>query len=210
MNLIIIVLFGVTLMYISIAERFSTYVKLIALQGVLLFFLAFSQLSGTENMASLIFVVTETLIFKAIAVPLLLRNITKKMKVAKVHSKAVPAFYSLILVLVAMGVSVVLADMLKIGRIEKIFMITALFTVFTGLILVITHKKIYPHLIGFLVLENGVFMFSLAVGSEMPFLVNSAILLDLFASVLILGVFASRIGKRLNDPDIDDLSSLKD
>ena len=89
-------------------------------------------------------------------------------------------------------------------------MITALFSVFTGLILVITHKKIFPHLVGFLVLENGVFMFSLAVGSEMPFLVNVGILLDLFASVLILGVFASRIGKRLNDPDVEDLSSLKD
>lgn len=209
MDLLIIVLFGVTLMYIAVAERFATYVKLITAQGVLLFFLAFSEIS-TNNLASLIFVVTETLIFKAIAVPYLLNNIIKKMKVAKVHSKAMPAFYSLLLVILAMGVSVVLADMLKIGRIEKIFMITAIFTVFTGLILVITHKKIYPHLIGFLVLENGVFMFSLAVGSEMPFLINSGILLDLFASVLILGIFASRIGKRLNDPDTDDLSSLKD
>ena len=39
MNLAIIVLFGVTLMYISIAERFATYLKLVALQGVLLFLL---------------------------------------------------------------------------------------------------------------------------------------------------------------------------
>ena len=109
---------------------------------MLLFFLAFSELSGANDLASLIFVVAETLIFKAIAVPVLLRNIVKKMKVAKVHTKAVPAFYSLLLVLVAMGVSVMLGDMLKIGSIEKIFMITALFSVFTGLILVITHKKI--------------------------------------------------------------------
>ncbi|WP_047450962.1 hypothetical protein [Alistipes sp. ZOR0009] len=209
MDLMIIVLFGVTLMYISVAERFATYVKLITAQGILLFLLAFSEIS-TNNLASLIFVVTETLIFKAIAVPYLLNSITKKLKVAKVHSKAVPAFYSLVLVLLAMGASVVLADMLKVGRIEKLFLITALFTVFTGLILVVTHKKIYPHLIGFLVLENGVFMFSLAVGSEMPFLINAGILLDLFASVLILGIFASRIGKRLNDPDVEDLSSLKD
>jgi|APDOM4702015159_1054818.scaffolds.fasta_scaffold00426_4 hydrogenase-4 component E len=210
MNIVIIVLFGVTLMYVSVAERFDTYVKLVAIQGILLFFLAFSELSGSKDMASLVFVVTETLVFKAIAVPLLLRSIIKKMRVAKVHTKALPAFYSLLLVLFAMGVSVVLADMLKIGRIEKTFMIAALFTVFTGLILVIAHKKIFPHLVGFLVLENGVFMFSLAVGSEMPFLVNSGILLDLFASVLILGLFASRIGKRLNDPNVEELSTLKD
>jgi Hydrogenase 4 membrane component (E) len=209
MDLFIIVLFGITLMYISVAERFATYVKLITAQGILLFLLAFSEIS-TNNLASLIFVVAETLIFKAIAVPYLLNSIIKKLKVTKVHSKSMPAFYSLMMVLVAMGASVVLADMLKIGRVEKIFMISALFTLFTGLILIITHKKIFPHLVGFLVLENGVFIFSLAVGSEMPFLINSGILLDLFASVLILGIFASRIGKRLNDPDVEDLSSLKD
>lgn len=209
MELAIIVIFGVTLMYLSVTERYASYVKLMAVQGLLLFFLAFSELSGA-NLGSLIFVVTETLVFKAIAVPVLLRSITSKLKVTRVSVKAVPAFYSLALVLIAMGVSVLLADMLKIGRIEKIYMIIALFTVFTGLILIITHKKIYPHLIGFLVLENGIFIFSLAVGSEMPFLVNTGILLDLFASVLILGIFASRIGKRLNDPDVEDLSSLKD
>lgn len=209
MELAIIVIFGVTLMYLSVTERYASYVKLMAMQGVLLFFLSFSELSGA-NLGSLIFVVAETLVFKAIAVPVLLRSINTKIKVTRVSSKAVPAFYSLALVLVAMAISVLLADMLKIGRIEKIYMIIALFTVFTGLILIITHKKIYPHLIGFLVLENGIFIFSLAVGSEMPFLVNTGILLDLFASVLILGIFASRIGQRLGDPDVEDLSSLKD
>ncbi len=36
---------------------------------------------------------------------------------------------------------------------------------------------------GYLIIENGVFVLSLAVGSEMPMLVNLGIMLDIFASV---------------------------
>jgi len=41
-------------------------------------------------------------------------------------------------------------------------------------------------------------------------LVNLGIMLDIFASVLILGVFFNRIGDILKDPDIHQLSNLKD
>ena len=63
---------------------------------------------------------------------------------------------------------------------------------------------------GFLIIENGVFVLSLAVGTEMPMLVNIGILLDIFASVLILGVFVNKIGDVLKEQDVDQLRNLKD
>jgi hydrogenase-4 component E len=48
------------------------------------------------------------------------------------------------------------------------------------------------------------------VGSEMPMLVNLGILLDIFASVFLLGIFANRIGDVLKDVDVDKLKNLKD
>jgi hydrogenase-4 component E len=44
----------------------------------------------------------------------------------------------------------------------------------------------------------------------MPLLVNLGIMLDIFASVLILGVFFNKIGDVLNDPDVNLLRNLKD
>ena len=89
--------------------------------------------------------------------------------------------------------------------INAIYLAIALFTLFTGLLLIVTHKLIISHLIGFLVLENAVFMFSLAVGNEMPMLINIGILLDLFVGVLILGFFGLRL-----KPHTNELTMLKD
>ena len=80
----------------------------------------------------------------------------------------------------------------------------------TGHFIVVARQKIVTHVMGYLVLENGIFLLSLAVGNEMPMLVNLGIMLDIFASVLILGVFFNRIGDLLKDPDIDHLRNLKD
>jgi len=63
---------------------------------------------------------------------------------------------------------------------------------------------------GYLIIENGVFILSLAVGNEMPMLVNLGILLDVFVSVFILGIFVNRIGDVLKDTDVDQLKNLKD
>ena len=58
---------------------------------------------------------------------------------------------------------------------------------------------------GFLVIENATFLLSLSIGSEMPALINIGILLDIFVSVLILGIFAMRMKIHA-----DDLTLLKD
>ncbi|MDZ7607690.1 MAG: hypothetical protein U5K79_19370 [Cyclobacteriaceae bacterium] len=51
---------------------------------------------------------------------------------------------------------------------------------------------------------------ALAVGNEMPGLVNLGIMLDIFASVLILGIFFNKLGDVLKDPDVNLLRNLKD
>jgi hydrogenase-4 component E len=44
----------------------------------------------------------------------------------------------------------------------------------------------------------------------MPNLVNLGIMLDVFVSVLILGIFLNKIGDVFKDVDVDQLSNLKD
>jgi len=78
------------------------------------------------------------------------------------------------------------------------------------LYMIVSRKKIISHVIGYLVIENGVFILSLAVGNEMPMMVNLGIMLDIFASVLILGIFFNKIGDIIRDPDVNLLRNLKD
>jgi hydrogenase-4 component E len=51
---------------------------------------------------------------------------------------------------------------------------------------------------------------SLAIGTEMPMMVNTGILIDLFVSILLLGIFINKIGDVHTDVDVDQLRHLKD
>jgi hydrogenase-4 component E len=200
----LIVIFAITLIYFASAERLITYVRLIALQGLLLCGVAIFELNEV-NLANLLFIVAETLIFKTIVLPYLLNRILMRSGVTKVHRQAIPGFYLLLFSIFGLLISVVLAMVLVNPFINAIYLAIALFTLFTGLLLIVTHKLIISHLIGFLVLENAVFMFSIAVGNEMPMLINIGILLDLFVGVLILGFFGLRL-----KPHTNELTMLKD
>ena len=123
----------------------------------------------------------------------------------KVHRQAMPGFYLLILSMLTLLISVVLANSLINPFVNTIYMTIALFCLFTGLLMIVTHKLIISHLIGFLIIENAVFIFSLAVGNEMPMLINIGILLDIFVGVLILGFFGLRL-----KPHTNELTMLKD
>ncbi|MDX9724914.1 MAG: hypothetical protein RBT38_00900 [Bacteroidales bacterium] len=204
MIIYLIILFAVTLVYFASAERLVTYIRLVGLQGLLLCGIAIAELSEV-NTVNLIIIVAETLIFKAVLIPFLLKRIVTASGVTKVHRQAMPGFYVLVLSVMSLVLSVVIASSLVNPFINTIYLTVALYTLFTGLILIVTHRLIISHLIGFLIIENAVFVFSLAVGSEMPMLVNIGILLDLFVGVLILGFFGLRLR-----PHTNELTMLKD
>jgi len=200
----LIVMFAVTLIYLSIAERFRIYAGLMGLQGLLLFGITLLELKEV-NTANLVFIASETLLIKAILVPYLLFRIIKKTGVYKVHNLAMPGFYLLILTIIALIISMILANAMMNPFINTIYLAIALFCFFTGMLLIITHKYILSQVIGFLIIENAVFILSLAVGNEKPMLINIGILLDIFVGVLILGMFALRL-----KPHTLELTRLKD
>ena len=209
MHLLLIILFAITLIYMSVAERFYTYFLLIAVQGFLLFGIALSELDKI-NLPNLLFIISETLIFKGIVFPYLLYTTIKRSKINKVHNQSLPVFYSLLFAIAGLLGSILLAWSFKNQEINNLYFSIAIFTAFIGILLITTHKKIFSHLIGFLILENGVFILSFAVGNKMPMLINTAILLDIFVSVLILGMFINRIGDKISDFGAEELKKLVD
>lgn len=204
MNILIVILFAIILLYFSITERFRIYSNLICVQGILLFALALFELQSL-TIVNLLIVASETLIFKGIITPFLLYKIINKTGEERVHVKALPGLYSLILVSAGLLLSIILAYSMKTILTNTAYFIVSFFALYTGLFMIISHKKIFSHLIGFLVIENAVFLLSLAIGNEMPMLINIAILLDIFATILILGIFIMRLRQHTNE-----LTMLKD
>lgn len=209
MTNVFLIIFMISLLYLSIAHQLLTYIKILAMQGILLFGIAFIELNQI-NALNLAFVLLETIAFKAIVIPLFLNYVMNKNRITRDAEPFLPNFISLIIITCIIIGMFILSNAIADSKISKIYFVVALSTLFTGLYIIVTRKKIITHVMGYLVIENGVFILSLAVGNEMPVLVNLGILLDIFASVFLLGIFVNRIGDVLKDADVDHLRSLKD
>jgi hydrogenase-4 component E len=205
----LLILFIMTLLYAAIANRMQTYLWILILQGAILSGLSYFLLTKIE-VYNLVLIIAENLIFKTIAVPWFLNTIIKRNQITRETEPYLPNFVSLMIVTAIILLSIVITTSLNDIFIAKNLFIVAISTLFSALYLIMSRRKIITHVICYLILENGVFLLSLSTGNEMPMLVNLGIMLDIFASVLILGVFFNKIGDVLKDPDVGLLRNLKD
>lgn len=209
MMLPLVVLYTVTLVYLAITERFRNFASLMALQGWLLFAIALGRLHAA-NTAELLFVCLETALFKGILVPALLFAVIRRTKINRVAASGTSQAGSLLLSLAALAVSAAITRYISDPAIDPVFFGVALYALLSGLILIVRRRRIFAHMVGFLAIENGVFLFSTAIGVEMSLLINLAILLDILISVLMLGIFFIKLDGSLHADDTDSLTRVKD
>jgi hydrogenase-4 component E len=87
---------------------------------------------------------------------------------------------------------------------------TALFTAMCGFILIVGRVKAITQTIGYLVLENGIYLLGLTLAAREPALVEMGILLDIFVGVFIMGIIVFHINREFNHIDTDKLTLLVD
>ncbi len=206
---LILLIFIASLFFLITAWRLVTYIQFLAIQGLLLFGAAYFSLTSM-HWANFAFILTETVIVKAIAIPAFLAYILKRNNITREAEPLVPTFVSLVIMVSSVILIFFLSYASGYSILENLFFVVSLSTIFTGLYIIMTRRKIITHVMGYLVIENGVFILSLAVGNEMPMMVNMGILLDVFVGVLTLGIFLNRIGDVFKDGDVSKLRSLKD
>jgi hydrogenase-4 component E len=206
---ILLTVFAFTLFYIGIATRLVSYIKMLVFQGLLLFAITFIELKDL-NWINLVLILLETIVFKTIAIPYFLSYLIKKNKIIREAEPFVSNFWSLLIITGLFLLSFILSGVLDFDKQSKIFVIVSFSTLLTGLYIIISRKKVITHVMGYLVLENGVFILSLAVGSHQPMLVNLGVLLDVFVSVLVFGIFINQIGNTFEEMNAENLSNLKD
>jgi hydrogenase-4 component E len=197
-----------TLIYLAIADRFRNHTTILAIQGLLLFGIAMARLHEFHPV-EMSFIIAETLIFKAVIIPAILMRVIRMTKINRIHSSS-SQFGALVMSIIALIASCTITYYMADSRTDMIFFGVALYALLSGLILIVMRKRIFAHLVGFLVIENGVFLFSMAIGVELPMLINLAIMLDILISILILGMFLRRMDNDIHTDETDALTSIKD
>ena len=208
MEKIIIVIFIISLIYLTKVEMVKSYFGLMALQGILLFALAAFELKEI-HVGIFVFVLLETLIFKAIFIPIFLNRITRN-KVHRHEKTAVRSYYSVFVSAIIIVASFIMSLELHNEHLQVKYFTAAIAAIGIGLFIAITNHDIITHLVSYIVIENGIFLLSLALGEDMPIFVNFAILLDIFTSVLTMGIFFNRLKEYFQNVHTSQLSNLKD
>ena len=209
MLLSLIILYVISLIYTSMVERFRNYATIIAFQGWILLGIALLRLHSL-NWMELSFIILETLIFKAVIVPAILMRVIRRTQINRVNTSGRSQFNSLSLSFAALVASAITTYYVADSSVHMIFFGVALYALLSGLILIVLRSRIFTHMVGFLVIENGVFLFSMAIGVEMPILINAAIMLDILISVLMLGMFMTKVGSQIHTDNSDSLTYVKD
>jgi hydrogenase-4 component E len=81
--------------------------------------------------------------------------------------------------------------------------------VLVGFFFMITRQNVISQIVGLLVLENGVFLATVAIAPGLPFAIGFLLLLDLLPAVLFYGVFARLIAARAKGTSIEDMAVLR-
>lgn len=211
MTEVLIALFGITMLYVSSTTRLEAYIRVLALQGLVLFLMVLLDHSeiGTLN---LVFLGAETLVFKTIMIPAFLMYTVRKNNIQREIAPFMPSFYSVLIttVIFAFGFLIAFWASSNASNVRPLYFGVSIATIITGLFIIISRKKIITHVMGYIMIENGIFMLAMSVVSEMPMIVNLGVLMDLFAAIYLLGLFVTRINSTFDELHIDSLSNLKD
>jgi len=78
-----------------------------------------------------------------------------------------------------------------------------------GLFFMISRKWALGQMIGFLVIENGIFVTAMFSTHGMPFIVDIGIFIDMITAILIMGVMVMQINEKFESININKLRNLK-
>ena len=96
------------------------------------------------------------------------------------------------------------------ARLAPLLVPASFATVAVGFILLTTRRKAISQVLGYLVLENGIFIFGLLLLPAMPSLVEAGVLLDLFVGIFVSSIIIHHINREFSSLDTRRLSLLKD
>jgi hydrogenase-4 component E len=96
------------------------------------------------------------------------------------------------------------------GHAETLVVPASLATVWAGFLMLTTRKKAIMQVLGYLILENGIFLFGLLLLEVLPFLVEVGVLLDLFTGVFVMGIAIFHINREFSSISTEHLTGLKE
>lgn len=210
LNLLIGVAMGLNLLALG-SSRLPSLIQAMSLQGVVLGLMPLVIEHETLDWR-VIAVAVATMAGKGIVIPMLLR---RAMRAANIDREIQPFLGHVPSLLLGAGgtiTAVALARALPLlpEHAGTLLVPGAIASILTGFILLIGRAKAISQVCGYLILENGIYLFGLLIIHSTPLLVESGILLDVTVGVFVTGIIVDRIQRAFDSLDTRKLTTLRE
>lgn len=209
LNLFIGLAMGLNLLALA-SSRLPSVIRAAALQGMILGILPLLIEGEFHWMVGLVAV--GTIAVKGFVIPHLLRRALRAANIDREVRPLIGFVPSLLLgaaaTVGALAVGGVLP--LRAEQAGSLLVPGSFATVVGGFLMLMGRTKAISQVCGYLILENGIYLFGLLLINSTPLLVEAGILLDLTVGIFVIGIIMDRIQKEFDSLDTNKLTTLRE
>lgn len=204
----ILIILMLTNFYILGTASLRASIRVVALQGVLLSLLPLFV--ETEATLRLVALVGATAAIKGALIPGLLLKAIKDVHIRHEVEPYLGFIPSLFLCAAGTAFALLFGDQLPLAAADRdtLFVPAAFATLLAGFLVLTTRRKAISQVSGYLMLENGVYVFGLLLYQSM--VVEVGVLLDLVVGIFVMGITLNHIQREFSSLDTERLSRLRE
>jgi len=209
LNALLVVVLALNLFALG-SSRIVTVIKVVSLQGFLLGLIPLLMEEHLEWGPAL--AAGGTILLKGLIIPLMMLRAMRDVKIKREMEPLIGFLPSMLLGAAATGFALLFSKALPLAdeHTTALLVPASLATIFVGFILLTTRVKAITQVMGYLVLENGIYIFGMLLLGAMPLVVELGVLLDLFVAVFVICIIINHINQAFSSLDTRRLVALKE
>jgi hydrogenase-4 component E len=190
-------------------SRLAFSVRAVALQGVIL-----GVLPALIHPFSwhLVLIVVSIILAKGALIPMLIMRAIRKAEIQREFEPFIGYIPSLVLGALFTSLAFIFAARLPLAPEHEglLFVPASIATLMCGFLVLMGRRKAISQVIGYLLMENGIFVFGLLLADAMPVMVEAGALLDLLVGIFVMGIVINHISREFSTLDTSRLSALRE
>lgn len=208
LNAILVIVLVMNLFTLG-TSRILAVIRTVAAQGVLLGII--SLLVHEHLTVATGLVAIAAIVIKGILIPAIMIRALRDAHIRREVEPLIGLLPSIILGALATAFALLFTSQLPLAghHGDALLVPTAFATILVGFILLTTRIKALTQVVGYLVLENGIFIFGMLLIESMPLVVELGVLLDLVVAVFVISIIVNHINRAFSSMDTRRLISLK-
>ena len=138
-----------------------------------------------------------TILIKAVGIPYFLKSFSQKFHFVRQITPEIKVQYAIMLIPAILVFTFYLAEPItNMIANNSNYVAISISSLFLSLLLMMEHKNVAPKIVGFLSMENSLFLLGITATDGMPMLVELGIFFDLLMAIVVINLLFSREGMK--------------